>query len=83
MNSATWRIDVTDADIRLAKRAWIAARDGDAPTTRTDQLYDDLRMLVHTQAQQIADDFRARGDRRADVSTPEIAGSIGPSGDVD
>jgi uncharacterized protein YecT (DUF1311 family) len=60
MESESWRIEVTDSDIRVAKRAWIAARDGDAPEAAVDRLYEDLRMLISAQAQQIADDFRAR-----------------------
>jgi hypothetical protein len=60
MNEDGWRIDVTDADIRAAKRLWIAARDSDASDAEVDRRYDDLRLLVHAQAQQIADDVRAR-----------------------
>jgi hypothetical protein len=60
MNEDGWRIDVTDADIRAAKRVWIAARDSDATDAEVDRRYDDLRLLVHAQAQQIADDVRAR-----------------------
>jgi uncharacterized protein YecT (DUF1311 family) len=65
MTEDPWRIEVTDADIRAAKRAWIAARDGDATDARVDRLYDDLRRLVHAQAQQIAAEFRARAGARA------------------
>jgi hypothetical protein len=60
MNEDGWRIEVTDADIRAAKRLWIAARDSDASDAEVDRRYDDLRLLVHAQAQQIADDVRAR-----------------------
>lgn len=66
MESENWRIDVTDNDIRIAKRAWIAARDGDASEPVVDRLHEDLRMLVSAQAQQIADDFRARRAVAAD-----------------
>ncbi|WP_282945873.1 hypothetical protein [Cellulomonas endometrii] len=59
MTEDEWRIDVTDADIRAAKRAWIATRDSDASDAEVDRRYDDLRLLVHAQAQQIADDVRA------------------------
>jgi len=53
------RIEVTDEDIRVAKRRWIAARDAvDVSVDRTAQLFDDYRRLVSAQAQQIADDFR-------------------------
>jgi hypothetical protein len=60
MNTDLWRVDVTDADIRLAKRAWTAARDGAASDAEVDRRYEDLRRLVSAQAQQIADDVRAR-----------------------
>ncbi|MFF1531331.1 hypothetical protein [Cellulomonas sp. NPDC058312] len=60
MNTDLWRVDVTDADIRLAKRAWTAARDGDATDAEVDRRYEDLRRLVSAQAQQIADEVRAR-----------------------
>ncbi len=64
MNTDPWRIDVTDADVRAAKRAWIAARDGDATDARVERRYDDLRDLIHTQAQQLAEDVRARAGAR-------------------
>ncbi|HEY0189374.1 MAG TPA: hypothetical protein VGC67_17960 [Cellulomonas sp.] len=64
MTEDPWRIDVTDADIRAAKRALIAAREGDATDAEVDHLHDDLRLLVSAQAQQIADDFRARRGAR-------------------
>ncbi len=64
MNTDPWRIDVSDADVRAAKRAWIEARDGDATDARVERLYDDLRDLIHTQAQQFAEDVRARAGAR-------------------
>jgi uncharacterized protein YecT (DUF1311 family) len=64
MNEDLWRVDVTDADIRAAKRAWIAARDGDATDAEVDRRYEDLRRLVSAQAQQIADVVRARAASR-------------------
>jgi hypothetical protein len=52
---------VTDDDIRAAKRAWNRAQDTPVPDNdRIAGLYDDYRRLVIAQAQQIADDFRAR-----------------------
>jgi uncharacterized protein YecT (DUF1311 family) len=60
MDTDPWRVDVTDADIRAAKRAWLAARDGDATDAQVDDRYDVLRRLVSAQAQQLADDVRAR-----------------------
>jgi len=65
MNQDRWRVDVTDADIRAAKRAWIVARDGDATDAEVDRRYDELRRLVSAQAQQLADLVRARARRRA------------------
>lgn len=59
MNAHELRVDVTDDDIRFARRLWLAALDD--PTVseqRTRGLRDDLRMLMHAQAQQIAEDFR-------------------------
>jgi hypothetical protein len=56
-----WTIDVTDDDIRAAKREWNRAQDAaDPDNDRIAGLYDDYRRLVIAQAQQIADDFRAR-----------------------
>ncbi|WP_426595710.1 hypothetical protein ACPPVS_08880 [Cellulomonas sp. McL0617] len=56
-----WTVDVTDDDIRAAKREWNRAQDApDADNDRIARLYDDYRRLVIAQAQQIADDFRAR-----------------------
>lgn len=60
MNEDPWRVEITDGDIRAAKRAWIAARDGAATDAEVDRRYDDLRRLVSGQAQQIADVVRAR-----------------------
>ena len=54
------RIDVTNADIGAAKSAWLAARDGHAPQPRVDELQRGYAGLMQTQAQQIADDFRAQ-----------------------
>ncbi|HYQ76535.1 hypothetical protein [Cellulomonas sp.] len=64
MNEDPWRVEVTDADIRAAKRAWIATRDSDATDAEVDRHYDDLRRLVSAQAQQIADVVRARAAAR-------------------
>jgi hypothetical protein len=52
------RARVTDGDIHAAKRAWLAAQDGDAPEAMVERLWRDFEELVHTQAQQIADEFR-------------------------
>lgn len=55
-----WRIEITDADIRAAKKAWQAACEGDAPLARVRQLHESYRGIVQRQAQQIAEEFRAR-----------------------
>jgi len=57
--NVAWTVEVTNADIRAAKRLWVEAQD--APVTDNDRiarLYDDYRRMVIAQAQQIADDFR-------------------------
>jgi uncharacterized protein YecT (DUF1311 family) len=69
MNEDLWLVDVTDGDIRSAKRAWIAARDGDGPDAEVDRRYEDLRRLVSAQAQQIADVVRGRAARRTATET--------------
>ena len=61
---SAWRIDVTDADIRAAKEAWMAARDGGAPDERVLQLHQGYERLVRTQGRQIAEAFRRRHARR-------------------
>lgn len=59
-----FRIDITDGDVRAAKRAWQAARDEDPSAARTAQLHASYRRVVSGQAQQIADDFRrSRAER--------------------
>ncbi len=68
MDDHDLRVDVTDEDVRVARRLWLAALDDDAVSEeRTARLHDDLRRLIHTQAQQIAEEFRAarRAARRA------------------
>lgn len=59
-DEATWRIDVTDGDIRVAKRAWLDASEHGADNDEIASRYATYRQLVVGQAQQIADDFRAR-----------------------
>ncbi len=56
------RIEITDADIRTAKRAWLAARDGNASSERVERLFDEYERLIKAQAQQIANDFRRGRD---------------------
>ncbi|KQY47702.1 hypothetical protein [Cellulomonas sp. Root137] len=59
-DEATWRIDVTDGDIRAAKRAWQDASERGTDNDEIASRYATYRQLVVGQAQQIADDFRAR-----------------------
>lgn len=57
-----WSLRVSGAEIRQAKRDWLAARDSDAdvPNARVEMLFDYYRALIRIQAQQVADDFRSR-----------------------
>jgi hypothetical protein len=59
-DETTWRVDVTDEDIRAAKRAWQHASEHGADNDEIASRYATYRQLVVGQAQQIADDFRAR-----------------------
>jgi hypothetical protein len=54
------RIDVTNEDILVAKTQWMAVRDDGAPAARVEQLRRGYEQLVHAQALQIAEDFRAQ-----------------------
>ena len=55
-----WEVRVTDRDIHIAHRRWLDACEEPVPCPeRIDRLYEQLRRLVHAQAQQLADDFRA------------------------
>jgi hypothetical protein len=52
------RVDVSDADIAVARRLWDEAVRGDAEPARVERLLSDYVQLISAQAQQIADDFR-------------------------
>lgn len=54
------RIEVTNADVAAAKRAWAHAVASGESDARTQILYDSLRRVINAQAQQMAEDFRAR-----------------------
>jgi len=54
------RIEVTNADVAAAKRAWTRAVESGESEVRTQVLYDSLRRVINAQAQQMADDFRAK-----------------------
>ena len=55
----TWVWTVSDAEIRVAKRDWLRARDDDAPASDVAIAFEYFRMLIGVQAQQIAEEFRA------------------------
>ena len=60
MDFSDWRVDVTDADIRMARLAWEAARDEGAAPERIALLRLDLERLWRAQAQQFVIAFRAQ-----------------------
>lgn len=60
-------IAVTDADVRAARDAWAAARDGGAPEARVQQLHRGYERLVRTQARQLGEALRRRGVRVAEA----------------
>jgi len=70
-SDADLRVDVSDADVAAAKRAWVEARDRDLAGDRVAALHESYRRLVQTQAQQIALAFRARRERRQRCSREE------------
>ena len=51
-------IEITDADVRAAKRAWLAARDDECSNDDADELLEAYGRLISAQAQQIAEQFR-------------------------
>lgn len=54
-----WQVVVTNADIRAAKTAWLAALDANASDGRIQLLRRDLESLWRAQARQVAAEFRA------------------------
>jgi hypothetical protein len=52
-------VTVTDGDVHAARNAWWRAYSVDAGSDRTVTLYESYRQIVHAQAQQIAEEFRA------------------------
>lgn len=52
------RVEVSDADIHLAKADWLAARDGGFPEIVVADAFEVYRRLISAQAQQLADEFR-------------------------
>ena len=52
------RVDVSNADIAMARRLWKRAAEAGAPPTFVEVLLSDYVQLISAQAQQIADDFR-------------------------
>lgn len=59
MDLGDLRVNVTNDDVRAARAAWLAARDGDAAPARADQLLRGYEHVVRAQAQQMAEEFRA------------------------
>ncbi len=57
---ATSAWTVTDAEIRVAKRDWLRARDDGAPAADVAFAFEYFRMLIGAQAQQIVEEFRAQ-----------------------
>jgi hypothetical protein len=52
-------VRVTDVDVHAARDAWWRSQAQDPDSPRTAVLYDSYRWIVHAQAQQIAEEFRA------------------------
>ena len=52
-------VRVTDGDVHAARDAWWRASCDDPASPRTATLYESYRLIVHAQAQQIAEEFRA------------------------
>jgi hypothetical protein len=52
-------VHVTDSDVHAARDAWWRAQSVDPASERTATLYESYRLIVHAQAQQVAEEFRA------------------------
>lgn len=52
------RVEISDADVRVAKQDWLTARDSGAPASAVDSAFWLYTRLISTQAQQLADLFR-------------------------
>lgn len=53
---ATWRVWVTEGDLREARAAWLRARDGGAPVDRVADLLEELERLTRTAVYQATGD---------------------------
>lgn len=53
----TWRVWVTEGDLREARAAWLQARDGGAPPDRVLELREELERMTRTAAFQSAGDL--------------------------
>jgi len=58
-------MEITDTDVRAAKRDWLRARDHGAPAPAVAALFWFYKRMISTQAQQLADDLRRSGRRRS------------------
>lgn len=52
-------VHISDADVHAARDAWWRAQSVDPASHRTATLYESYRQIVHAQAQQTAEEFRA------------------------
>ena len=71
----TWRVWVTEDDLREARTAWVRARDAGAPAERVRDLREELERLSRTAAYQAAGDAWDTGrglDRDAVRRTPSL-----------
>ena len=57
--SRDFYVHVTDGDVHAARDAWWRAHSAEPSSERTATLHESYRQIVHAQAQQIADEFRA------------------------
>ncbi len=67
---ATWRVWVTERDLRDARDAWVRARDGGAPPDRVRDLLDELERLIRTST------FQAQGDPWATGTVPSRKSAV-------
>ena len=74
MPSDSWRVAISNADVRSAKLDWLAARDGTASAEKVALLFVDLQQVMQAQAQQIAEEFRAENALSRAMVEPSAEG---------